>query len=333
MKYKKLTNEQILISIDRLTRFKYTKDKYVRVFSDIILSNLIEPKLKKTEILSMDFKDLTFYATEIFNNSLESISSNLYINNILKEYENKIFNNDKETQILLNNNIDYHSAIKKFSKDLPINLKWLKNISNYAEKKDLKTLRKELFLRYPIEKVVLVEGITEEILLPEFAKALGYNFDAEGIQLIPAGGKNQVVKLYYNLINILKIPIFILLDKDAESNILQLSPKLRNFDKIHLLSSGEFEDLLTKDIIITTLNKYFMNFSEVSGFEFNTNSSMVKNLEEIFKSKGFHEFKKAEFAKLIKENITNDIYISPEIKIIIREIKLLEKKLDTKICS
>ena len=127
MKYKKLTNEQILISIDRLTRFKYTKDKYVRVFSDIILSNLIEPKLKKTEILSMDFKDLTFYATEIFNNSLESISSNLYINNILKEYENKIFNNDKETQILLNNNIDYHSAIKKFSKDLPINLKWLKN--------------------------------------------------------------------------------------------------------------------------------------------------------------------------------------------------------------
>ena len=76
-----------------------------------------------------------------------------------------------------------------------------------------------------------------------------------------------------------------------------------------------------------------MNFSEVSGFEFNTNISMVKNLEEIFKSKGFHEFKKAEFAKLIKENITNDIYISPEIKIIIREIKLLEKKLDTKICS
>ena len=83
MKYKKLTNEQILISIDRLTRFKYTKDKYVRVFSDIILSNLIEPKLKKTEILSMDFKDLTFYATEIFNNSLESISSILYINKFI----------------------------------------------------------------------------------------------------------------------------------------------------------------------------------------------------------------------------------------------------------
>ena len=50
MKYKLLTEEQILISIDRLTRFKETKQKYLRVFKDILVSNLIEPKLKKTEI-------------------------------------------------------------------------------------------------------------------------------------------------------------------------------------------------------------------------------------------------------------------------------------------
>ena len=47
MKYKKLTPEQIKISLDRLTRFKFTREKYLRVFSDIILSNLIEPKINK----------------------------------------------------------------------------------------------------------------------------------------------------------------------------------------------------------------------------------------------------------------------------------------------
>ena len=51
MKYKLLTEEQILISIDRLTRFKETKQKYLRVYSDILVSNLIEPKLKKVEII------------------------------------------------------------------------------------------------------------------------------------------------------------------------------------------------------------------------------------------------------------------------------------------
>ena len=50
MKYKKLTKEQIIISIDRLTRFKNTKEKYLRVFKDILTSCLLEPKLKKQEI-------------------------------------------------------------------------------------------------------------------------------------------------------------------------------------------------------------------------------------------------------------------------------------------
>ena len=55
MKYKKLKKEQLLISIDRLTRFKPTEEKYLRVFKDIIISNLIEPKLKKSELENMDY--------------------------------------------------------------------------------------------------------------------------------------------------------------------------------------------------------------------------------------------------------------------------------------
>ncbi|MFQ8626141.1 MAG: ATP-dependent endonuclease [Candidatus Gastranaerophilaceae bacterium] len=101
---------------------------------------------------------------------------------------------------------------------------------------------------------MLCEGITEETLLPVFAKICGCNFKEQGVYIISAGGKNQVVKYFYNFANSLKIPVFILLDNDAEENLREIEPKLRSFDKIHLLKSGEFEDLLPNSLITKTLN-------------------------------------------------------------------------------
>ena len=49
----------------------------------------------------------------------------------------------------------------------------------------------------------------------------------------------------------------------------------------------------------------------------------AKVLEELFKTKGLHEFKKAEFSKLVREMISQDSDISPEIVDIIKEISLL----------
>ena len=57
LKIKTLTIEQLIISADRLTRFKDTETKYLRVFKDIIINNLIEPKLKKHELDNMDYKE------------------------------------------------------------------------------------------------------------------------------------------------------------------------------------------------------------------------------------------------------------------------------------
>ena len=71
MKFKKLTKEQIIISLDRLTRFKSTREKYLRVYSDILASALIEPKLKKADIEDMDFSIVTQMVCEIFNCSVD----------------------------------------------------------------------------------------------------------------------------------------------------------------------------------------------------------------------------------------------------------------------
>ena len=321
MKFKKLTKSQIIISIDRLTRFKPTSEKYLRVFRDIILSCLIEPRYKKSDIENMDFADIRDIATDIFNSSLNNTTNDFVINDRLKIYENNIFNNDKNTQKLLNNKLDYKSALELIDiNNCPINLKWL----YYIGKDDVsKEYRNKYDLLFPIEKVVIAEGITEEILLPEFAKFCGYNFDKNGVKIIAAGGKNQVVKLYYKMCEEVKLPIFILLDKDAESNEELINTKLRKQDKVYLLNSGEFEDLLPKRLIKKTINNEMKNFVKIRTSDLDSNVPMVKVLEEFFKEQGLHEFKKAEFANQVKQQINSETDISDEVRDIIEKIKLI----------
>jgi len=323
MKYKLLTKEQIIISLDRLTRFKNTKEKYLRVFSDVISIAMLEPQMRKSEILNLDIKELTKIAENIINDSIKSILENATIKNSgiinerLKSYENSVFINNSDTQMLLDNNICYESALKLLPENYPINLKWLSYLENDS---DLIKMREMYALKYPIEKIILAEGITEEILLPAFSRYLGFDFYNKGINIIAAGGKNQVVKMYYKLIEELKLPIFILLDKDAEDNIKQITPKLRKIDKIHLVSCGEFEDLLPKSLVVKTVNKHFENFLAITENDLKSDVPTAKVLEELFKTKGLHEFKKAEFAKLVRENIKSDTDISKEIRNIVHEL-------------
>lgn len=317
MKIKPLTKEQLIISIDRLTRFKEPEIKYLRVFKDIILNNLIEPKFKKSDLDDIEYEKLTNLAQEVINNSLNDKFEDGLINQRLFDYENSVFKLDENTQKLLKNKINYKAIIKLLPEDVPLNLKFLKalNDTNPLEKRE-----KEKFC-FPVEKVILCEGITEETLLPEFAKLCGYDFNKHGIYIVSAGGKNQVVKYFYNFAECLKIPIFVLLDKDAQENFNEIKPKLRKFDQIHILKSGEFEDLLPELLIIKTLKYETENISLSSIDGLRESSSKVEFLEEFFKHRGLHDFKKAEFAQAVKKNITCAEDISDEIRDIIKEIK------------
>lgn len=322
MKYKKLSKSQIVISIDRLTRFKPVEDKYLRVFKDIILSNLIEPKYRKNVLEDMDCAQIRDIAVEIFNSSIEGVCD-LSVNEHIKSYERSIFHLSKDGETLLDNVLNFSGALKYAEEPLPLNLRWLKNV---IEKKDAVSCRSEDGTLFPIEKIVIAEGITEEILLPRFSDICGYNFDKNGVKIIAAGGKNQVVKLYYKLCTELRLPIFVLLDKDAESNEELINYRLREQDKVYLLDSGEFEDLLPKDLIVKTVNNEFKNFVNTSVSElFRDELPTVKVLEEFFKTECLHEFKKSEFANRIKQQTSSVNDISAEVKKIIKEIELLSK--------
>lgn len=325
-KVKPLTKSQIIISIDRLTRFKNTETKYLRVFKDILTQNLIEPKFKKTDLEKMDYSELRNWAEFVINYSLEmaglTLENDYLINQRLLNYENSVFENNKNIQELLNNKINYKACLSYIDEKSPKNLLWLKNLEISS---DIRKSRFDNSLRFPVEKVVIAEGATEETLLPEFAKRCGYDFDKEGIYVLSAGGKNQVVKLYYQLVESLKLPIFVLLDKDAKENLEEIQPKLRDIDKIHLLDCGEFEDLLPIKLVERTLDYELKNISMLEKEKLNEDIPRVKFLEEVFKTRGMHEFKKVEFAQMVKKNIKHEEDISPEVVEIIDEIRLSTK--------
>lgn len=325
-KVKPLTKSQIIISIDRLTRFKNTETKYLRVFKDILTQNLIEPKFKKTDLEKMDYSELRNWAEFVINYSLEmaglTLENDYLINQRLLNYENSVFENNKNVQELLNNKINYRACLSYIDEKSPKNLLWLKNLEISS---DIRKSRFDNSLRFPVEKVVIAEGATEETLLPEFAKRCGYDFDKEGIYILSAGGKNQVVKLYYQLVESLKLPIFVLLDKDAKENLEEIRPKLRDIDKIHLLDCGEFEDLLPIKLVERTLDYELKNISMLEKEKLNEDIPRVKFLEEVFKTRGMHEFKKVEFAQMVKKNIKHEEDISPEVVEIIDEIRLSTK--------
>lgn len=330
VKVKPLTKEQLTISIDRLTRFKNPEVKYLRVFGELITNNLIQPKYKKSDIEKMDSEEVKNLAELIINYSLENLGlpkdEDYIINQRLYDYEKSVYIISENIKKFLKNKINYKAFVTLIDENSPKNLKWLKALGSPM---DIKQERFKNSLRFPVEKVVIAEGATEETLLPEFAKRCGYDFDKEGIYVLSAGGKNQVVKLYYRLVDSLKLPIFVLLDKDAKENLEEIKPKLRPIDKIHLLACGEFEDLLPLELVQRTLDYQLNNISMMEKEMLNAPEPRVKILEEVFKTRGMHEFKKVEFAQMVKKNIKTNADISDEICEIINEIKghgeLMEK--------
>lgn len=330
VKVKPLTKEQLTISIDRLTRFKNPEVKYLRVFGELITNNLIQPKYKKSDIEKMDSEEVKNLAELIINYSLENFGlpkdEDYIINQRLYDYEKSVYIISENIEKFLKNKINYKAFVTLIDENSPKNLKWLKALGSPM---DIKQERFKNSLRFPVEKVVIAEGATEETLLPEFAKRCGYDFDKEGIYVLSAGGKNQVVKLYYRLVDSLKLPIFVLLDKDAKENLEEIKPKLRPIDKIHLLACGEFEDLLPLELVQRTLDYQLNNISMMEKEMLNAPEPRVKILEEVFKTRGMHEFKKVEFAQMVKKNIKTNADISDEICEIINEIKghgeLMEK--------
>lgn len=300
MKFKRIPKDYFITILDRLTRFEPAYIRYSRVFDDIINKFCLDFNCK-----DLDLNSKIHIVEEIFNSSLKEVNNDYFVNNVIEELEENYFTKNEISYQYLSSRLNISAMINEISEngiDLK-NLLWIKKLN--SERINIKTLRNKYSLLYPIEKIILCEGQTEYTLLNTMFKLFDINLDKIGVIVIPAGGKNQVARKYYSMIEYIKLPFFILLDKDASQTKSLIEPKLRNKDKIYLIKSGEFEDLIPINVLLKAINFIHKNEYNCIFDDFNNQSSMVLNLENIYKKYGFGEFKKAQFAQELKKYIEN----------------------------
>lgn len=319
MKFKQIPDEYFITILDRLTRFEPAYKRFSRVYDDIINKFSINIKAK-----DLNIEEKIALVEEIISYSIGQ-NEDLYINNVLTELEEKYFKYNPESYQYLSSRFNLKGAINKVNNfaNLPKNILWLKEINN--NKLDLFKLREEKSLLYPIEKIILCEGQTEFTLLETIFKLFNIDLNELGYMPIAAGGKNQVARKYYEMIEYTNLPFFILLDKDANTIKELIEPKLRPCDYLYLINSGEFEDLIPKIILQNTINtSHSCDFNCIFD-DFDDNNTMVHNLENIYKKYGFGEFKKAKFAldlkQYIEKNCIKSDFENSEIIEIIQALK------------
>jgi len=89
----------------------------------------------------------------------------------------------------------------------------VQNISEYYKTTSNYRLNEGVFARF----VILVEGESEELALPEYLRAVGLDCDLRGVSVIAVEGKNQIPK-YWRLFSAFKIPLLVLFDNDDDGN-------------------------------------------------------------------------------------------------------------------
>lgn len=308
IKFKKISEEEQKVFVRRFVRFKYPVDKRQRVYQQILTGYTIEPKISKKVFQTLLPAKVDELASLIWNGSF---SQKKQFNQAFFENEVRCFNSKKMLEdilgMALEDNLD-----KVYLKKIILNAGY--HYSDSANNYDdfYIDLQRQYPLNLPnfevtrINKVLLVEGATEEILLPKFAKLLGFDFEKEGIFLIASGGKNQVAKDYLAKKEILNLPMASVLDFDAKEQYDSIKSILRPQDDIFLIEEGEFEDLLDENLILKAINKEFENVAQVDILDLQGDSSMCEKLYNLYKIKGFGEFKKVEFAKIIFEAISDE---------------------------
>lgn len=158
------------------------------------------------------------------------------------------------------------------------------------ESKELRNVLHELGHRpsdiFYANGVIFVEGHTERVVIPIWAKTMGIDFDKLGVSLIPTRGKASGK---YHLIVWTKatenvgIPYYFILDKDAQNEAKQLKQKLVSEESLFLLRKGAIEEYYPNDRIIEALKEeYNIEFTDEEKI---LESPKEKNIEKLIKSK------------------------------------------------
>lgn len=171
----------------------------------------------------------------------------------------------------------------------------------------LKTMRPELPGTFLPNAIVIVEGPTEEVLLPRFGQILGVNFQAEAIMVVSAGGAKQVAKRYLLLRDLVAIPIVCILDRDAEEQAALIADTIRDCDRLFVLQAGEIEDTFSAQTFTRHLNRYLESFpgsvQTIQEGDVPAGVSRKAVLAKLWKARKLGDFDKIAFAESIAHSL------------------------------
>ncbi len=170
------------------------------------------------------------------------------------------------------------------------------------------------------EIILLVEGQTETILLPAFARILGTSLNALAVNVEACGGAQQVVRHYLTLRELTVLPIVCVLDSDVTESAEIIEDSLRSGDRLLMIGSGEIEDTFSDASFLRLIDLYLRRHGYLEPFTLedlnSRGASRTEVLDKKFKSRGWGAFDKVGFAKLVAENLRESDIPSDGIKII-----------------
>ena len=176
------------------------------------------------------------------------------------------------------------------------------------------------------EKILLVEGPTEQIVIPHLARCLNLDLDARRIMLVSSGGANQVLRRYLNYRELVAIPIQCLLDGDVAQYAEAITEHLRDQDELFSLDSGEIEDVFSRAQLTQITNSYIQihKGSSVDApvliDEIGEESTNKDVLERLWRSRNWGSFDKIGFAQATTKIITEASEVPGELRQIIEKI-------------
>jgi hypothetical protein len=185
---------------------------------------------------------------------------------------------------------------------------------------NFKVLFEQLRLSLKPAQVLLVEGQSEAIFLPHVASVIGKSFEERRVFCLPCGGAKQVLRKYLALKDVVKQPLFCLLDGDVEDSALELNDALREGDILVSLSVSELEAAFTLEQLLLVVD----NMLESHGQKLTAEEILSlgrgprkESLNRIFKGRSLGDFDKLEFARRAREVLTEPDSLPLELKDIV----------------
>lgn len=178
------------------------------------------------------------------------------------------------------------------------------------------------------EIILLVEGETESILLPHFANLIGFDFASTGVMLVVCGGARQVARRYFELRDIVTLPMVLCVDADAGEEIEVAQESLRDSDRLHIWKEGEIEDTLETQVLVQQLNAFLQSTGApgvVSPSDFPDGHRRTVLLDRLWRARGLGKFDKIGFSEVIAANVKSKNEVPPDVVHALRMLETVRK--------